>query len=474
MNKFFSDALLPKILGIVMILTLSGIALRPHRITRGFELARQAQKINFPDAARQLAALAVQLPYRADLWQQAAFAALAQQDFPAAIKYFTQAETLSPAGMLALGDAYQQNGELAAAIQTWEEFNNQFGPSEENLARLANAYRLQDNYASAITALKELSTFNLQPSNLYQLGLLLAAHNPAAAPPYLRQAAELDPGIKALTQPLAFAIQRALQRDEPAYAFLNAGQELANQNRWPLAAHAFERAVELRPDYAEAWAYLGEARQQLDPASGRDALENALELDPQSFAANTFMALYWQRQGNIEASKTYIQHAAALDPNNIPIQSYLAELVAQAGDLGAAKDFYQHIIADSPNRSLAYQAMAEFCVRYNLEIAETGLPAARQAVLLAPKDAGALDAMGQILLRLGDQLNAERFFLRSLRSDADYAPAHLHLGWLYILKDEGVQARDHLAKVLELAPNTATADHAQRLLEDYLTRKSGK
>ena len=470
MKNSFSDGLLPKIFGILMILALSGIALRPHKITRGFELARVAQSENSPDAAQRFAALAEQMPYRADLWQQAGFAALAQHDYLAAIEYFSQAKSLSPAGMLALGDAHQQNGDLEAAISIWEQFNNQFGSSEESLTRLASTYLLHDNYDAAIAALKELSTFNLQPSTLYQLGLLLAAHNPAAAPPYLHQAAELDSEIETSARALAFTIQRALQRDESAYTLLVAGQELAHQNHWELAYHAFARATELRPDYAEAWAYLGEAAQQLEAESpsGLAALEKALALDAQSFAANTFMALYWQRQGDSETSQAYIQTAAALDPQNIPIQIYLAELLAQAGDLATAHTFYQQIIADNPDKPLPYQALTEFCIRYNFKLNEIGLPAARQAVLLAPRAAAALDVMGQILLRLGDQLNAERFFLRALHADADYAPVHLHLGWLYILQDESVLARGHLKAAIELAPNTQAADHAQRLLGDYL------
>ena len=453
-----------------MILALSGIALRPHRITRGFELARAALSENSPEAASQLAALAEQMPYRADLWQQAGFIALKQQDYPAAIKYFTQVKSLSPIGMLALGDAYQQNGDLDAAIQTWEQLVRDYGPIEAALKRLSDAFLAQNDFERAIAALQKSSTFNLQPSALYQLGLLLAAHNPAAAPPYLRKAADLDYEIETSARALAFTIQRALQRNEPAYTLLVAGQELAHQNHWDLAAHAFMLSTELRPDYAEAWAYLGEAVQQLDKESpsGLNALEKALELDPQSFAANTFMALYWQRQGDSETSQAYIQTAAALDPQNIPIQIYLAELLAQSGEMATAHAFYQQIITDNPDKPLPYQALTEFCIHYNFELNEIGLPAARQAVLLAPRAAAALDVMGQILLRLGDYLNAERFFLRSLRADADYAPVHLHLGWLYILQDEGALAKGHLAAVLVLAPNTQDADHAQRLLEDYL------
>ncbi len=48
----------------------------------------------------------------------------------------------------------------------------------------------------------------------------------------------------------------------------------------------------------------------------------------------------------------------------------------------------------------------------------------------------ALDLMGQALFMLDDTLNAERFLLRALQTDPGYAPAHLHLGQVYLLEGE--------------------------------------
>ncbi len=399
-----------------------------------------------------------------------------------AIDYFREAlktDHLSASGYIALGDAYLLTKEFDLAIQTWEALTEKHAPSAEALTRLAKAYLAKDEYDKAIAALKELLELNLSnpskaspiPNIYYDLGILLSAHQPEAAPPYLLQAAERDPEVETLTRELAFTIQRALPKNEPAYTLLAAGQKLGQHNQWVYAAHAFQRATQLRPDYAEAWAYLGEAYQQLEnspPDAGLTELERALTLNPASLAANTFMALYWQRHEAPQLAQEYMLTAAALDPQNATLQIHLGEMWAQGGDLDTAQTFYQQAIELDPYDPTSYRALAEFCIRYNLNLQEIALPAARRAISLSPENPASLDVMGQVLFRLGDHLNAERFYLRALEHDERYSPAHLHLGVLYALQDQPKLAQSHLSLAITLAPDTPTADHARRLLEESL------
>ena len=494
MRKFWDEGVIQRIFGLFLLITLLGISPRPHAVRRGFELARQAQKDNRLRAAEQLAHLAEQLPWRAGLWEQAGHNAMSAEAYQEAISHFNNAlakNQLSASGHLALGDAHFSSGSLDTAIQIWEIAGEIYSPSEESLTRLANAYYSKSEYDSTIQVLRQLMDLNVlnlksqninhqpfgdqgksQISNInYTLGILLAAHQPESAPPYLLQAAEQDLRVAILSQELAFVIQRALPKDEQAYTLLVSGQKLAQQNQWAFAAHAFQRATELRPDYAEAWAYLGEAYQQLDnssPEIGLAELNWALILDPDSLAANTFMALYWQRAGDHQKSQVYLQKAADLDPYNATLLIHLGELWAQSGDLVMAQKLHEGAIELDPFDPTSYQALAEFCIRYNVDLRSIALPAARQAVKLEPYNPAALDVMGQVLFRLGDYVNAERFYLQALANHEAYHPTHLHLGILYILGDQPELARLHLSSAITLAPDSSTADHAQRLLRENL------
>jgi tetratricopeptide (TPR) repeat protein len=242
-------------------------------------------------------------------------------------------------------------------------------------------------------------------------------------------------------------------------------------NEWALAAEAFRRAAQTRPDYAEAWAYLGEARQQIpeaqNDAEGLAELERALQLDPKSLSAHLFLSLYWQRQGELGQALDYLVKAAALYPDRPALQTEMGRVLALKGDLEAAGQAFQKASKLAPQDPLYYRVLAAFSLEHNYQLSETGLPAARRALLLSPNDPASLDTLGQVLLKLGDIAGAKRFFERALLQQADYAPALLHLALIYLDEGNREAAYEMLQKALALAPGSITADQAQRLLDNY-------
>ena len=110
-----------------------------------------------------------------------------------------------------------------------------------------------------------------------------------------------------------------------------------------------------------------------------------------------------------------------------------------------------------------------FSIQFNLNLRDAALPVARQLVMFDPENPASLDLMGEILLRLGDTLNAERFFLRALEKNPDYDQAHLHLGEFYQRQRKFDLSRYHLARVLETSTNKKTLARAQQALEPNLS-----
>ncbi len=441
----------------------------PHSISQTFQRADIALGAHNPQAAaKYYAQLAEQMHWWPELWQVAGKYALQGSDPDRAITYFLQASTagaLSSEGHIALGDSYHLIGKPNAAIQAWLGSDQ----NPDVLRRLADSYLAAGNYDAAITTLKTLLADSPTPALFSELGYLLAAHEPESSPPYLLRAAELDlenaPNIDALR----FVIQRALPQNLPAYTLLVSGQHLASRESWGLASHAFARAAAIRPDYVDAWAFLGESLQHLpslDNDAALAALTKALTINPSSLVSNTMMALYWHRQGDYDGAKIYIEKALSSNQRNPILYIQFGELLALDGDLSAAQSYYQMAVEINPSDGIYHQALAEFCIRYHIDIKTTALPAARQAVLLSPHDAAALDIMGQVLFLLGDPTNAERFFQRSLDADSTYAPTFLHLGILYIDQSLLQLAYDNLIQAALLAPDAQTEAHARRLLSD--------
>ncbi len=396
-------------------------------------------------------------------------------ELPSAIEHFERAAamgSLSLNGQIALGEAYAGSGDDRIAIEIWERSLQSQEPSPELLTRLLEAHRRLGDYPSAINVLEQLAS--LRPTDValrYQLGLMLATQQPDAALAHLTQAAELDPSLEGDTQVLIDAIRSGSLSGEPAQTLFEAGRALASLGEWQLSAEAFSHATRLRPDFADAWAFWGEARQHLAENISLQPvpyeLDRALRIDPNSLSANTLMALYWRRQGRFDRALEYLRTVTALYPENPALQVELGETLALEGEPQAAILAYQQAAALAPQDPAYQRSLAGFCIRNEYEVRLTGLPAARRAVILDPQDPENLDTLGQVLVLLGDLASAERNFLRAIQLQADHAPAHLHLGLVYALQGERQLAYQEWQMVLSLAPGTAYADQTERLIENY-------
>ncbi len=429
------------------------------------------------DAARvaqMLARAAPRLPWRRDLWEKAGQLAYQGGDFPGAVEALQRAadlRALSPRGYLTLGDALKQTGDLPGALAAWQEARAKGEATPEIYARLLEAHRSTQDYEAAIADLQ--AWINLEPTEAtlhYQLGLLLATQEPEAARVHLTRAAELDPSYASQVQKLLEHLRAGLLSDDPAYALYEAGRALGAMQEWELAARAFEQALQKNPDFADAWAFLGEARQHLEFTNGDrsalSALEKALNLDTASLTANTLMALYWQRQGQYARALEYLQTAADLYPQNAAVQAEIGRTLALEGRLEEAWKAYQKALELAPQDATYYRLLALFSLEHDYHVSQVALPAARQAVVLAPGDPQALDTLGQVLLSLGDLNSAQRFFLRALDLDPDFVAAHLHLGVVYSLQGDWLAARREWERVIALDPDSSYAEQARRLLKN--------
>jgi tetratricopeptide (TPR) repeat protein len=471
---------LVEVLLLSIVIALLGISPQLHQAQREMEGARQALSSGSAQEASQHLAKAAQVsPGRLDLWELAGHYALLAGDAQSAIQDLEQAPAgrLSVLGLMDLGDAYTQVNNQQAAIPAWQAALPKANASTtvELYQRLLKTHRGLDDYQAAIADLQALTT--LQPSNAglqYQLGLLLATQQPESALAHLAQAAAADASLANPVETIRRAVTNARISDDPAYTLLASGRALAALGEWELAVEAFHAATLVRPDYAEAWAYLGEARQHFTakdsstPAQdGLPDLQKALALDPKSLAANIFLALYWERLGRYDQALAVLQNAIQIDPRNPILQAELGNTQALLGDLSSALASYQRAIDLAPHDSTYQRLLAEFSLKYTYHVREIALEAARQAVMMAPDDAATLDVMGQVLINLGDDLNAERFLDQAIQADPNYAPAHLHLGFLYLMRGDNPRATQELKLASELAPGSPTADQSKRLLQSY-------
>ena len=343
----------------------------------------------------------------------------------------------SPAGELetaipleTTAEAFYQTGDLSSAAELWEQV-------------------LEDKPESAQAH--------------YHLALIELIRAPEAAEPHLDAAERLDPALEPQIGRLKAAIRQASAFQNRAYQLTIAGQAFASLDEWSLAETALKMAVTEDPEYAEAWAYLGEARQQNESPGGYEALLTAYSLNPQSFSASLFLSIYYRRNEQPAVAITYLENALAQDPQNLDLHADLAQTMIDAGRVRRAFGHLQDLADQNPQRVEIWLKLAQLSTDNNLQVREDGLPAAREAVVLDPDNPQAVLLLGRVYLLLGEPVMAERFLLEAIELDPALPEPHYYLGILYLNTDQDHKAFEQLQEALSLAQSAGRRSFAQQV-----------
>lgn len=434
-----------------------------------FQQVRLAQARHQPqEAAEVLKKLLAAQPWRTDLNEKiGAFLDEAGNPLEAAAAYESAL----------MQQALSTNGSLRLA-ELWFEAGQDDKAKQLLLVLITSKDLESTSYPQAVTLLEKVAKpdeilaalagwLELEPTNsraLYLKGVYLAATDPSQATLALEQAKQEADGYQALAVKLLDVLDTASKEKASENLLLEIGRGLGELNEWQAAAAAFEQAVAVQPDLAEGWAYLAEARQNLGQPA-REQIDRALKLAPDSGVVQALAAIYWRRLGKPEIGLVYLTAAARKEPQSAYWQVELGKTLCELNNPQDALSHFVQATELEPKNPQAWVELARFSLNYGIEPTQVGLPAARQAVLLAPKDAEALDVMGAMLLSQNDLAGAERFLQQSLQQDAANSDAQLHLGQVYLASGNLESARPFLDAAVRLSPETAVGKMAERLIQ---------
>jgi len=107
-----------------------------------------------------------------------------------------------------------------------------------------------------------------------------------------------------------------------------------------------ERAVQIDPDYAQAWALMALAQTTLNirfqhPQSGVAAAERALAIDPDLAEAHAVVARHLAATGQPDAAQAALDRALALDPESFDVRAAAGFLYFREGRLAEAAAQYE-------------------------------------------------------------------------------------------------------------------------------------
>ena len=426
-------------------------------ISQDYQTAQTATgNKDYAAAADALADAAARLPYSGYAANRAGLADISAGRFDDAIRQLSRAaaqEGWTTARRIALGDAYLGKGDATSAVTQWESALTTDPMNDGLLARLANQYEATGRFSEAVTVLSQL--VQLRPTDAavyYRLALLTAATDPGAAPARLALAAGVSPSLAPATQVVLAAIQAGQASGDQSALFGKVGYALIQLSEWRLAEEALNQAVTLNPQYGDAFAYLGLARDR----QGKDGLANyetAVKLAPQSPLVQYLLGLHWRRAGDSSTALPYLLTAQKLDPKNPAIAAELGGAYASTGDLPNGELWLSQAVQVDDQNPQWWLLLARFYVDNNYHMPELGLPAARRAAELAPKSAATADVFGFALVLTGDLANGEKALQQALILGGDSASVYYHLGILYQEQKRPAEAETAFKHALSLDPD---------------------
>jgi non-specific serine/threonine protein kinase len=198
----------------------------------------------------------------------------------------------------------------------------------------------------------------------------------------------------ALTPKEAAALQQGRPAAAAAYDLYLRGRELyyrytPEDNR--RALECFERAVEVEPSYALAWAGTADSCGQFwdkgwdrDPAwieRGLRAAERAVELRPDLPGAYKALALVEEVRGEPDRAVAALRRALAVDPNFYPALTNLSGPLEEAGDLAGAERTVRRALVADPEGAFAHFLLTVYlfharryaeCIQRTYSVQKTG------------------------------------------------------------------------------------------------------
>ena len=235
-----------------------------------------------------------------------------------------------------------------------------------------------------------------------------------------------------------------------------------------LAAATFERTLAGNPQMADAWEFLGRAREKLgDPRGALAAYGKALRLDPGSAPVAMAAASLYFDLGQLDQAEAHARLAAAGNPSFA--HGLLAQIALRRGRLDDAEREARAAL-DKGRRIQPMITLAE--VLHARHRYEEALDEVRQAehayaerTARDPELIQGLDLIrGKILADQGDAAGAENAFQQEIQRYPDDLRAYPNLAILYALTGRPVAARDTLQHMVTAHPSAAAYAEAVKAL----------
>jgi tetratricopeptide (TPR) repeat protein len=223
------------------------------------------------------------------------------------------------------------------------------------------------------------------------------------------------------------------------------------QGKLDEAVAHYRRALDLKPDYADAHNNMGNAlREQGRLNEAIACFRRALDLKPDYPDAHNNMGTALRKQGRLNEAVACYRQALVLKPDFAEAQNNLGNALKDQGKLDEAVTCYRQALVLKPDYPEAHNNLgAALMAQGKLDEAVTCY---RQALVLKPDYPEAHNNLGAALMAQGKRDEAVACYRQALVLRPVFAEAHNNMG--NVLRSLGRlnEARDYFGKAIRLAP----------------------
>jgi tetratricopeptide (TPR) repeat protein len=312
------------------------------------------------------------------------------------------------------------------------------------IAQIAENSNLERGIERLTAALKKYRPAHAE--YYLQLGDALAkAGKPSTALPWYQEAIRHEPKSAAALERLAICV--------------------ASLKQFPQAENSLKLALQLSPQAAGTWVWLGTlALQQGNTAEAVAAFQKAIEVDPDMVEAYNSAGAVWLETGDSAHAEKALRSAIRIQPNYAPAHNNLGNLLSSAGRFEEARYHFEAALRLKENYNGA---------RYNYALALMKvhrLPEAQsqlEAILRSDsRSAEAHEFLGNVLAAQGQIDGAKKQYQAAIAIEPEFARANLDLGTILANSGESAAALPYLLKAASTqdASEASTRDEARKLL----------
>lgn len=296
----------------------------------------------------------------------------------------------------------------------------------------------------------------------YRYALLVFSSAPDSAREHLEQA-RADPRFAARVPVLLAALDEGAGLSDPAYRAARLGVGLAAAGEYLLAGGLFRQAVDLNPQYGQAYAYLGFCYDRLGE-DGTIYINRGTVLAPDDPLVHMLAGYHYRDRKQWMSAREEFERALALDPANAAAVAEIGQTYAHEGRYDLAEPNLQRATAMAPGVPEFWLLLAGFYLDVYPNL-DQGVAAAERAAALAPDDPAAVDMLGWARFKAERLDEAQQLLERADALDPARAMTAYHLGMLYLARSQLNSAREALSRAQALDPGGSYGAMAASALE---------